>query len=71
MTIAWAKTAPHLDSPSSTYAYLYPLHSDLFFPRPKPQLKKKQINPPPPAGIELSKAVPVVMGRWEFVNVRL
>ena len=25
----------------------------------------------PPAGIELSKAVPAVMGRWEFVNVRL
>ena len=24
-----------------------------------------------PAGIELSKAVPMVMGRWEFVNVRL
>ena len=24
-----------------------------------------------PAGIELSKAVPAVMGRWEFVNVRL
>ena len=24
-----------------------------------------------PAGIELSKAVPVVMGRWEFANVRL
>ena len=24
-----------------------------------------------PAGFELSKAVPVVMGRWEFVNVRL
>ena len=23
------------------------------------------------AGIELSKAVPAVMGRWEFVNVRL
>ena len=22
-------------------------------------------------GFELSKAVPVVMGRWEFVNVRL
>ena len=25
----------------------------------------------PPAGIDLSKAVPAVMGRWEFVNVRL
>ena len=25
----------------------------------------------PLAGIELSKAVPAVMGRWEFVNVRL
>ena len=24
-----------------------------------------------PAGIELLKAVPAVMGRWEFVNVRL
>ena len=24
-----------------------------------------------PAGIELSKAVPAVIGRWEFVNVRL
>ena len=24
-----------------------------------------------PAGIDLSKAVPTVMGRWEFVNVRL
>ena len=36
ITIVWAKAAPHLDSPSSTYAYLYPLHSDLFFPRPKP-----------------------------------
>ena len=24
-----------------------------------------------PAGIELSKAVPAVMDRWEFVNVRL
>ena len=36
ITIVWAKTAPHLDSPSSLYAYLYPLHSDLFFPRPKP-----------------------------------
>ena len=24
-----------------------------------------------PAGIDLSKAVPAVMGRWEFVNVRL
>ena len=24
-----------------------------------------------PVGFELSKAVPVVMGRWEFVNVRL
>ena len=24
-----------------------------------------------PAGIELSKAVPAVMGRWKFVNVRL
>ena len=24
-----------------------------------------------PARIELSKAVPAVMGRWEFVNVRL
>ena len=24
-----------------------------------------------PAGIELSKAVSAVMGRWEFVNVRL
>ena len=24
-----------------------------------------------PAGIELSKVVPAVMGRWEFVNVRL
>ena len=32
ITIVWAKTAPHLDSPSSLYAYLYPLHSDLFFP---------------------------------------
>ena len=36
ITITWPKTAPHLDSPSSLYAYLYPLHSDLFFPRPKP-----------------------------------
>ena len=25
----------------------------------------------PHAGIELSKVVPAVMGRWEFVNVRL
>ena len=25
----------------------------------------------PLQGFELSKAVPVVMGRWEFVNVRL
>ena len=25
----------------------------------------------PPAGIDLLKAVPAVMGRWEFVNVRL
>ena len=24
ITIAWPNTAPHLDSPSSTYAYLYP-----------------------------------------------
>ena len=24
-----------------------------------------------PAGFELSRAVPAVMGRWEFVNVRL
>ena len=24
-----------------------------------------------PAGFELSKVVPVVMGRWDFVNVRL
>ena len=24
-----------------------------------------------PAGFELSKVVPAVMGRWEFVNVRL
>ena len=24
-----------------------------------------------PAGFELSKAVPAVMGRWEFVDVRL
>ena len=24
-----------------------------------------------PAGFQLSKAVPVVIGRWEFVNVRL
>ena len=24
-----------------------------------------------PVGFELSKAVPAVMGRWEFVNVRL
>ena len=24
-----------------------------------------------PAGFELSKAVPAVMGRWEFVNIRL
>ena len=24
-----------------------------------------------PAGYYLSKAVPAVMGRWEFVNVRL
>ena len=24
-----------------------------------------------PAGLELLKAVPAVMGRWEFVNVRL
>ena len=24
-----------------------------------------------PAGFELSKDVPAVMGRWEFVNVRL
>ena len=24
-----------------------------------------------PAGFELSKAMPAVMGRWEFVNVRL
>ena len=24
-----------------------------------------------PAGFELSKAVPAVVGRWEFVNVRL
>ena len=24
-----------------------------------------------PAGFELSKAVPVVMGIWEFVNIRL
>ena len=24
-----------------------------------------------PAGFELLKVVPVVMGRWEFVNVRL
>ena len=23
-----------------------------------------------PAGFELSKAVPAVMGRWEFVNIR-
>ena len=24
-----------------------------------------------PAGFDLSKSVPAVMGRWEFVNVRL
>ena len=24
-----------------------------------------------PAGFELSKVVPAIMGRWEFVNVRL
>ena len=24
-----------------------------------------------PAGFKLSKAVPAVMGRWEFVNIRL
>ena len=24
-----------------------------------------------PAGFELSKAVPAVMGRWEFVNIQL
>ena len=24
-----------------------------------------------PAGFELSKAMPAVMGRWEFVNIRL
>ena len=30
ITIAWPKTAPHLDSPSSTYAYIYtPPFSDL------------------------------------------
>ena len=35
--IAWPKTAPRLDSPSSTYAYKYPLHSDLFFPVRNPK----------------------------------
>ena len=37
ITIAWPKTAPHLDSPSSLYAYIYtPPFSDLFFFPPKP-----------------------------------
>ena len=36
ITIVWAKTAPHLDSPSSTYAYIYtPPFSDLSL-SPKP-----------------------------------
>ena len=36
ITIAWPKTAPHLDSPSSLYAYKYtPPFSDLFL-SPKP-----------------------------------
>ena len=36
ITIAWPKTAPHLDSPSSLYAYLNtPRFSDLLLP-PKP-----------------------------------
>ena len=36
ITIAWPKTAPHLDSPSSLYAYLKtPLNPDLLLP-PKP-----------------------------------
>ena len=36
ITIVWAKTAPHLDSPSSLYAYIYtPPFSDLSL-SPKP-----------------------------------
>ena len=43
ITIAWPKTAPHLDSPSSTYAYIYtPLRNPRFF-------SPLTLDPTPPA----------------------
>ena len=36
-----------------------------------PSLTVRACDGTPLQGYELSKAVPVVMGRWEFVNVRL
>ena len=36
ITIAWPKTAPHLDSPSSLYAYIYPPIPNLGSPLSKP-----------------------------------
>ena len=46
ITIAWAKTAPHLDSPSSTYAYLNTPHFGSRLP-PRLPPKKNRSTPPP------------------------
>ena len=49
ITIAWPKTTPHLDSPSSLYAYLKtPPFSDLPSPRnPKNSSLRRRTCPPP------------------------
>ena len=45
ITIAWPKTAPHLDSPSSLYAYIYtPLRNPRFF-------SPLTLDPTPPAAV--------------------
>ena len=44
--------------------------SDRVFPREGISFVDREIGTPL-QGFELSKAVPAVMGRWEFVNVRL
>ena len=68
ITIAWAKTTPHLDSPSSTYAYIYTPHSkSQISPRPQtlkllrasPDISSRaagHVQPPPPPRSALSGA---------------
>ena len=48
ITIAWPKTAPHLDSPSSLYAYIYTPHSKFRIPSSltlKSQIRRRRTRP--------------------------